>query len=645
MSESDRTFGYRFPALSVIRDLRNWWQAEDERTGCPVIIRLRLYQGVKLVSKSDNVAHAQSLLVVTFLLMAHGLALAQDNRPNLLLIVADDLGYSDLGSYGGEINTPVLDQLAQQGVRYTNFYVSPTCSVTRSMLLTGTDNHIAGLGSMGELLAPNQIGKPGYEGVLNQRVVTVASLLRDNGYHTYMAGKWHLGLKPDQIPRARGFERDFSLLVGGGSHFDDQWNLEWQIPKAPYTEDGRPLEKLPKGFYSTKHYTDKTIQFIEEGRGDGKPFFAYLTFTAPHGPLHLPDDWLRRYKNRYDEGWDGIREQRLARMQELGIVDKGINAADRLYFLPRSTALTPAVRVMLGRKMELYAGMVEYMDDQIGRVFDYLQEIGEYDNTVVIFISDNGAEGNDLRAMVAGQVGSMGYLHAMNNFAEDGYNSLGRKGTYAEYGPAWAQVSMTPFRLFKGWVAEGGTRSPLIVSGPGVQGAGEINKEAVLHVMDIVPTLLELAGIEHPSTYKGREIAPVQGKSWVGMLDGTAESPRSSDDWLGWELFNNRAIRQGDWKISWLYRPMGTYDWQLFNLAEDPGEQYDLAAQYPEKKRELVALWDEYVQTNGVIIGERSPFEGTRKALRDPVPEFDRYPPLRGLEALTYEELLELMNR
>jgi arylsulfatase len=577
--------------------------------------------------------------------MAHGLALAQDNRPNFLLIVADDLGYSDLGSYGGEINTPVLDQLAQQGVRYTNFYVSPTCSVTRSMLLTGTDNHIAGLGSMGELLAPNQLGEPGYEGVLNQRVVTVASLLRDNGYHTYMAGKWHLGLKPDQISRARGFERDFSLLVGGGSHFDDQWNLEWQIPKAPYTEDGRPLEKLPKGFYSTRHYTDKTIQFIEEGRGDGKPFFAYLTFTAPHGPLHLPDDWLRRYKNRYDVGWDGIREQRLARMQELGIVDKGVNAADRLYFLPRSTAFTPAARVMLGRKMELYAGMVEYMDDQIGRVFDYLQQIGEYDNTVVIFISDNGAEGNDLRAMVAGQVGSLGYLHAMNNFAEDGYNSLGRKGTYAEYGPAWAQVSMTPFRLFKGWVAEGGIRSPLIVSGPGVQGAGELNKEAVLHVMDIVPTLLELAGIEHPSTYKGRAIAPVQGKSWVGMLDGTAESPRSSDDWLGWELFNNRAIRQGDWKISWLYRPMGTYDWQLFNLAEDPGEQYDLADQYPEKKRELVALWDEYVQTNGVIIGERSPFEGTRKALRDPVPEFDRYPPLRGLEALTYKELLELMDR
>jgi arylsulfatase len=574
-----------------------------------------------------------------------GMAAQQGKRPNILLIVADDLGYSDLGSYGGEINTPVLDNLSKKGVRFTNFYVSPTCSVTRSMLLTGTDNHVAGLGNMGELLAPNQMGKPGYEGVLNKRVASVAELLRDNGYHTYMAGKWHLGLKADQIPHARGFERDFSTLVGGGSHFDDGWNIEWQIPKMPYTEDGRPVKKLPKDFYSTKAYTDKTIQFIEEGRKDGKPFFAYLTFTAPHGPLHLPDDWLRRYKNRYDEGWDGIRRQRLARMQELGIVDKGVNAADRLYFLPRSTAFTPAVRVMQGRKMELYAGMVEYMDDQIGRVFDYLKQIGEYDNTVVIFISDNGAEGNDLRAMVAGQVGSFGFLHAMNNFAEDGHNSLGRKGTYAEYGPAWAQVSSVPFRLYKGWVSEGGIRSPLIVSGPGVQGAGELNKKAVLHVMDIVPTVLELAGIEHPSTYKGREIAPVQGKSWVGMLSGRTQSPRTSDDWLGWELFNNRAIRQGDWKISWLYRPFGTYDWQLFNLAEDPGEQYDLSDKFPEKKKELVALWDEYVQMNGVIIGERSPFERARRALPDPVPEFDSYPPFRGLEALPYKKLIELMNQ
>ena len=569
----------------------------------------------------------------------------KNKRPNILLIVADDMGYSDLGSYGGEIKTPVLDKLAQQGMRYTDFYVSPTCSVTRSMLLSGTDNHVAGLGNMGELLAPNQVGKPGYEGVLNKRVASVAELLQDNGYHTYMVGKWHLGLKPDQIPHARGFERDFSTLVGGGDHFDDGWNVEWQIPKMPYTEDGRPVKKLPKDFYSSKNYTDKTIQFIKEGRKDNKPFFAYMAYTAPHGPLQLPDDWLRRYKNRYDEGWDGIRQQRLARMQKMGIVDKGTNVADRLFLLPRSTMLTPAVRVMQGRTMELYAGMVEYMDDQIGRVFNYLKEIGEYDNTVVIFISDNGAEGNNLRAMVSGQKGSFGFLHAMNNFAEDGHNSLGRKGTFAEYGPAWAQVSMAPFRLYKGLLAEGGIRSPLIISGPGVKGNGKINKQAVLHVMDIAPTILELAGVKRPSTYKGRKLAPMQGKSWVGMLNGRTQSPRSSSDWLGWELFGNRAIRQGDWKISWLYEPFGSEDWQLFNLAKDPGEQDDLSSKHPKKRKQLIALWDEYVKTNGVIIGTRSPFEQMDQKLPDRVPDSDNFPPVRGMEAIPYEKLLELMNR
>jgi arylsulfatase len=469
-----------------------------------------------------------TILTISGLFTGTVVAAQQSKRPNILLIVADDMGYSDLGSYGGEIKTPVLDQLAQQGVRYTDFYVSPTCSVTRSMLLSGTDNHVAGLGSMGELTAPNQMGKPGYEGVLNKRVATVAELLRDSGYHTYMAGKWHLGLKPDQIPHARGFERDFSLLVGGGSHFDSQWNVEWQIPKAPYTEDGRPVKKLPKDFYSSKNYTDKTIQFIEEGRGDGKPFFAYMAFTAPHGPLQVPDAWLRRYKSRYDEGWDTIREQRLARMEELGIVEKGVNTADRLYFLPRASMLAPGARMMQGRKMELYASMVEYMDDQIGRVFDYLKKIDEYDNTVVIFFSDNGAEGNDLRGMIAGRPGTMGYMHAANSFAENGHNSIGRKGTYAEYGPAWAQVGMTPFRIFKGWVSEGGTRSPLIVSGPGVQGAGELNKEAVLHVMDIAPTILELAGVRHPSNFKGREIVPMQGSTLPRIRANSTTCPTSS---------------------------------------------------------------------------------------------------------------------
>jgi arylsulfatase A-like enzyme len=568
----------------------------------------------------------------------------EKKRPNFLVIVADDLGYSDLGSYGGEINTPVLDQLAQKGVRYTNFYAAPTCSVTRSMLLTGTDSHIAGLGNMFSLRAPNQVGQPGYEGVLNKRVATIAEILQENGYNTYMAGKWHLGLQPDQIPHARGFQRDFSNLVGGGSHFNDGWNLEWQRPKIPYTEDGKFIKELPKDFYSTKAYTDKALKFIKEGHEDGKPFFTYLAYTAPHGPLHLPDDWLRRYKNRYDAGWDATRKERLARMEKIGIIDKDINTADRLFFLPKDSAFTPAVRVMQGRKMEIYAGMVEYMDDQIGRVFDYLKEIGEYDNTVVIFISDNGAEGNDLRAMVAGRPGSFGYLHAMNNFAEDGHNSLGRKGTYTEYGPLWAQVSMAPFRIYKGWVSEGGMRSPLIISGPGVKGVNEINKHAVLNVTDIAPTLLDLAGIEQPSTYQGRDIEPMQGKSWVSMMTGEKQSPRTADDWLGFELFTNRAIRQGDWKISWLRKPLGTEEWQLFNLISDPGEQIDRSAEFPDKRAQLITLWDEYQETNGIIIGNRSPFERLDKLMPAAQVEEDNYPVRFGIEALPYKTLMKMMN-
>jgi arylsulfatase len=567
-------------------------------------------------------------------------------RPNFLILVADDMGYSDLGSYGGEIATPVLDQLARDGVRFTGFYVSPTCSPTRSMLLSGTDMHVAGLGNMASMLAPNQLGQAGYEGVLNEQVVTVASLLRDGGYHTYMVGKWHLGYEPDQIPRARGFERDFSLLSGGASHFADGWNLEWQRPVAPYTEDGRPLESLPGDFYSTKTYTDKMIEYIESNRGDGQPFLAYMAYTAPHGPLHVPNDWLRRYKDRYDVGWDVVKEVRFRRMKELGIVDEGVERAPRLWFTPRSIDLTPAVNSMLGRKMEIYASMTEYLDRDIGRLLDYLREIGEYENTVIIFFSDNGAEGNDLRAMLSGRPGTRGYLHAARNFAEDSPLMWGRKGTYPEYGVGWATVGMTPFRLYKGFLSEGGIRSPLIVSGPGVRGAGTINKSAVLHVMDIAPTLLELAGIRHPDTYEGREVLPMAGESWVSMLAGESDSPRGPEDWVGFEFLGMRALRQGDWKLLWLYEPVGIDDWQLFNLAEDPAELRDLSDQYPEKKQELLASWDAYVDQFNIIPANRHAFEQLPKQL--PIrgdPQTEEYPVLYGPPSEQYRRLIEMYEQ
>jgi len=597
-------------------------------------------------SRTRTLVLAVSLMALGGVAAADAATAQQDSRPNFLLLVADDLGFSDLSSYGGEIATPVLDQLAREGVRFTDFYVSPTCSPTRSMLLSGTDMHVAGLGNMQSLLAPNQLGIAGYEGVLNEDVVTVASLLRDGGYHTYMAGKWHLGYEPDQSPRARGFERDFSLLSGGASHFSDQWNLEWQRPVAPYMEDGRPLEKLPGDYYSTKTFTDKMIEYIGSNRDDGQPFFAYMAYTAPHGPLHVPDDWLRRYDSRYEVGWDVVKEVRNRRMKELGIVDEGVEPAPRLWYAPNSNDLTPAVRSMLSRKMELYASMVEYLDQDIGRLFDYLKEIGEYDNTVIIFISDNGAEGNDLRAMLSGQPGTFGYLHAARNFAEDNPLSWGRKGTYPEYGVGWATVSMAPFRLYKGSLAEGGIRSPLIISGPGVEGAGTINDSAVLHVMDIAPTLLELAGIDHPDTFEGREVLPMAGESWASMMAGDVASPRGPSDWLGFEFIGQRALRQGDWKLLWLHDPWGIDDWQLFNVREDPAELRDLSAEEPEKRAELLASWDAYVEQFNVIPANRHALEQLYRVL--PLrfdPQTNEFPVRIGPPAVGERQLVEIYEQ
>ncbi|MEW6584211.1 MAG: sulfatase-like hydrolase/transferase, partial [Nitrospirota bacterium] len=306
---------------------------------------------------------------------------AEGKSPNIVLIVADDMGYSDLGSFGGEIRTPTFDALAMAGVRFTDFHSGLSCSPTRSMLFSGTDNHIAGIGNMDEFTAPNQRGKRGYEGYLNRDVVTFAELLRDNGYHTYYVGKWHLGKKPDQIPAARGFERDFTLLDGDGSYFD-MTGMSANSPKSVFTEDGKYLQKLPDDYYATKTYTDRLISFIESNRKDGKPFFAIHTGQAPHEPYGLPGDWLRKYDRQYDMGWDALREQRLKRMKEMGIVPENAELAARLWYVPPAVVLAPAVKAIMGRKMEIYAALVENLDYHIGRLVAYLKEIGEYDNTL-----------------------------------------------------------------------------------------------------------------------------------------------------------------------------------------------------------------------------------------------------------------------
>ena len=548
-------------------------------------------------------------------------------RPNIVIILGDDLGYADMGSFGSEIKTPNLDSLARDGVRFTNFYTHASCSPTRSVLLSGVDTHLNGLGNMDEWTAPNQWGVDGYEGALNNRVVTLPQLLKDAGYHTYMVGKWHLGKAPEQIPAARGFERDFSLLDGAGSYWD-MTNFTAASPRSVFTEDGRYLTRLPDDYYATKTYTDKLIGFIDANHGDGKPFFAYVAPQAPHDPYHLPREWRNRHVGEYDKGWDAVRQERLKRQIELGIMPAETKLSERMWFIPDPIVLAPATRAILGKKMELYAGMVENLDFHVGRLIDHLKKIGEYENTIFIVFGDNGAEGTDLFAMIAGSPGTRDYLFAAINWSQTHPNAWGDPGSYVGYGPMWAQVSMTPFSQYKGWLAEGGIRNALIVSGPAVKRSrGGVN-HGFMHVADIMPTLLEIAGANYPKTYEGRELPPLMGKSWGPVLAGQTESPRTEQNYLAWEIFGNRALLQGEWKLRWEYKSFGKGQWELFNLAADPAERKDLAAERPDKVKALVALWDDYVRKNNVVLPSRSLFEALDDQLPKRVPDDPGYPPL-----------------
>jgi arylsulfatase len=552
---------------------------------------------------------------------------APPKRPNIVVILGDDMGFSDMGAFGSEIKTPSLDSLAREGVRFTNFYTHASCSPTRSIFLSGVDTHLNGLGNMSEWTAPNQMGRDGYEGNLNDRVVTLPQLLKDAGYHTYMVGKWHLGKEPTQIPAARGFERDFTLLDGMGSYWDDT-NFSALTPKSLYTEDGRYLRQLPDNFYATTTYTDKMISFIDANRGDGKPFFAFVSHQAPHEPYHLPKEWRNRHGGEYDKGWDAVRQERLKRQIELGIMPPGTQLAERMWFVPDASLLAPAARGVLGKKMEIYAGLVENLDFHVGRLIEHLKKIGEYENTVFIVFGDNGAEGNDLYKLITGSPGSRDFLFAAMHWSQTHPNAWGDPGSWLAYGPMWAQVSVTPFSQYKGLVAEGGIRNALIVSGPVInRPKGSINQQGLMHVADITPTLLEIAGTSYPETYAGKKTLPAYGKSWGAVLAGQAESPRTDRDVLGWEIFGNRAVRQGNWKLRWQLRPLGTGEWELFDLAADPGEMHDLAAGRPEKVREMLALWEVYAKQNNVILPNRTVFESLEKDLPKRVPVQAGYPP------------------
>ncbi|AOW23813.1 arylsulfatase [Sphingomonas melonis TY] len=516
-------------------------------------------------------------------------------KPNILIIVADDLGYSDLGAFGGEIRTPNLDALAARGLKLTGFHSAPTCSPTRSMLLSGTDNHLAGLGNMAEMLTPNQVGKPGYEGHLPDDIVTLADRLHDLGYATLMAGKWHLGTRAEDSPARHGFDQSFDLAQGGGNHYGLDLAKDGK-PGTTYWENGRQLASLPAGFYSSDTYATKLIEQL--GRADrAKPFFAYLTFTAPHWPLQAPDEDVARYRGRYDEEFEVLRARRLARLKALGLVAANVTPHDLVLPPGRHWAdLSAPERKEQARLMEIYAAMVDRMDQNVGRVIAHLKATGQYDNTIILFTADNGAEGIDIARS------ELPEFRARVVKADNRFVNLGKPTSYAGYGPGWAQAATAPSWLYKGYTTEGGTRVAAFIDWPGARRHGV--GTAYGTVMDVVPTLVEAAGGEWRGTrYAGRAVQPVRGASWRPYLSGTAERVHAPDEAIGSELFGRRAIRQGDWKAVNL-----SDAWRLFNIADDPGETNDLATREPARLKALVTAWDAYGKDTGVIM----PSEPTR---------------------------------
>lgn len=487
-------------------------------------------------------------------------------EPNILLIVADDAGYSDIGCYGGEIPTPNIDRLAGEGTRFTAFHAEPNCSPSRAAMLSGADCHFAGMGAMGLLRTENQLGKPGYEGHLTDRVETMAEALRSRGYFTCMAGKWHLGHAAGQLPVDRGFDRSFSMLSGGASHWADNAPL---IPGHPgvYIEDAQLIETLPLDFYSSKNYADKIIEYTNPEKE--KPFFAYLAFTAPHNPLHAPDEYIAHHKGRYDGGWEELQAERFERMKTMGIIAPDMVPSSLPDWLLDWDALTPDQQKFRSRDMEIFAAMVEYLDMSVGRVIAHLKKTGQYENTLIIFMSDNGSS----RSTIQDYIALGGETADFFNQFDNSFENKGRPGSSSDIGPAWAWACSTPHRLTKGYLSQGGIQVPFILKMPkGMSNDGM--SDAPLHVSDI-----------------------------KSMVLGAA--PPEKNRVLCFEFYGMRAVRQGEWKALHLPEPYGNDTWQLYNLEDDPAEQHDLSAQFPDLMKELSTEWEVYAKRNGIILPDK----------------------------------------
>lgn len=517
---------------------------------------------------------------------------APPHHPNIVILVADDWGFTDVGAFGAEFATPNLDALAHAGMRFSNFHVAGSCSPTRAMLQTGVMNHRAGLGNMPETIPDAHRGKPGYDTVMNHRVVTIAELFGAAGYRTYLTGKWHLGSDAARLPHARGYDRAFSLSDSGADNFD-QRPIELLYSVAGWTENGRAVT-LPKDYYSSRFVVQKAIDYIEADRASGKPFLASINFLANHIPIQAPDADIARYAAMYREGWTELRTARARRAAALGIIppDTPMRAmpTTRDWAKPGAEERAAATRVM-----QAYAGMATAMDREVGRLVAHLKASGDYDNTIFVFLSDNGAEPTDPYATWRGRMFlRMRYDTSLAN--------IGRRNSFANIGPGWASAAVAPLAGYKFSAAEGGLRVPLIVAWPGHAGigAGGVNG-GFAHVTDIVPTLADLAGVPlHGGTWQGKAVEPVTGRSLVPMLGGVADSVHG-DAPLGYELSGNAALFRGDYKLVRNLPPTGDGGWRLYDIKSDPGETRDLSAAMPDRFAAMRADYAAYAKANGVL--------------------------------------------
>lgn len=525
---------------------------------------------------------------------------AGDNRPNILLIVADDLGYADLGSYGSDIATPHLDRLAARGIRFSQFHTAPMCAPSRAMLLTGNDNHVAGMGDQDGGSGPTE-GLPGYEGHLSDRVIPFPLLLRDAGYATSIVGKWHLGAEPEHSPTAAGFERSFTLLEGAGDHFSDV-ALETPSGVSRYWEDG-DYTGWPEGRYDTELYTDRLIEFIDDGLGSGRPFMALAAYTSPHWPLQVPEDYRDRYEGRYDMGYDRLRELRLRSLKEAGIVPEAWTVPPHGKPIPPWDALTPEERRVEARKMELYAAMVENLDHHVGRLLDHLVTLGELDNTLVVFISDNGAAGEDF-------FNTGPFVEWLRSRYQNRYETMGGPGSYVSYGPQWAVAGAAPFRGHKADGSEGGIVTPMIVAGPGVglagaaEGPGAAVAGSVVHayvgIQDLAPTLLEVAGAGYPGERGNERTRAMTGRSILPLLTGDSDRIHPEDEVLALSHRGRTFVRRGNWKLLADVSPFDPDAFRLYDLSRDPGETADRSAERTDIRGELFAEWERFRDRVGV---------------------------------------------